>query len=126
MAHAKKKLRNDVESVWVGKTELIHPDHVEFVRACRKQGRKVRMYHGRFAYIGPSIKVTRLDDMSALDVAIELDWDCDGLEFIVHPKTSANEFSQQRRKCLELLERYPLLTKIFKGQWSPDDPLNLC
>jgi len=114
MSHAKMQQESRAQSVWVDDFELSEPHHVDFVRACEPQGYEVSLYRGRYEYVGPSINVAELTEVSILGIDIPLDWDRDGRDYVVHPKVSDNETDARRVAALEWVRRNPHMANLHK------------
>jgi len=73
----------------------ISKDHAQFREDMTKAGFRVVDYRGRFAWSGPAVYTDREKGPQLQDVirttTIRLQWDCAGLDHIVHPKAYADE-----------------------------------
>jgi len=63
---------------------LTVPDHVQFITDMAAAGLQTRLYHGRFCWHGPAVKVDTIQDALS-NTSVRCHWDNLGLGYIVYP-----------------------------------------
>lgn len=87
----------------IGKHILKHPDHVNFVAACRKANLKPYFYQGRYLYRGPAVTLPNVTAVSSFGIDMPMVWDNLGKEYVVHPQVSINESEKERIEAMRFL-----------------------
>lgn len=82
--------------VRIGKHVLDHPQHIEFVTACRQVNLKPYFYRGRFCYRGPAVTLPNITVISSFGIDVPMIWDNMGNEYVVYPEVSINETDEER------------------------------
>jgi hypothetical protein len=78
------------------------PEHIQFVEDMKNAGLKVKLYHGRYFWHGPSVDVNNLQDALS-NTKVPCQWDNMGMLYVVYPKANdpsldGNDISEEEEE----------------------------